>query len=262
MILRNNYAIPGKTFAILLLLTAFSISLLGQTKLMLGAKSGISIPNLKAKGDNPISEGWSSRLGVYAGIMAEYEIGNNLYLQAEINYASQGGKKNGLQTIPTSAFANEVPPGTVLPTYVYGNYQSEVKLNYLELPVLLKSSITLSESISILLEAGPYAGFLINAKNITAGNGNIYLDKSLSIPLLEESISFDQNNDIKKDINSFNAGVQAGVGLGINLPNENKINIITGINMGFTPIQKDVLNGQNNTGAITITASYLFKSRK
>ena len=40
-----------------------------QVSISLGAKAGLSIPNLKSKGDNPLDKGWESRSGLYAGLM-------------------------------------------------------------------------------------------------------------------------------------------------------------------------------------------------
>src|SRR5690348_8182474 len=77
----------------------------------LGVKAGVAIPNLKASGNNPVSEGWSSRLGPYAGAVAALRLNERFSLRAELNYASQGGKKNGVQAIPTSGFESYFPEG-------------------------------------------------------------------------------------------------------------------------------------------------------
>src|SRR3954468_5387414 len=80
-----------------------------QSDFALGVKGGISIPNLKGSDNNPVSKGWSTRLGPYAGIIAELPLNNKLCLQVELNYSSQGGKKNGTLAIPTGQFDTTVP---------------------------------------------------------------------------------------------------------------------------------------------------------
>src|SRR6476620_6927018 len=80
-----------------------------QSNLSFGVNGGISLPNLKGSDNNPVSKGWSTRLGPYAGLIAELPLSNKLSLQGELNYSSQGGKKNGTLAIPTSQFDTTVP---------------------------------------------------------------------------------------------------------------------------------------------------------
>ena len=228
-----------------------------QSNLRLGIKAGIDIPNLKASGDDPVSKGWSSRLGPYAGIVAELQLNNRFSLQSELNYSSQGGKKNGTQAIPTSLFEENIPPGTPVPPYVYASYKSEAELNYIELPVLLKINFPLSEMSSFFVDVGPYAGYLINAKDVTTGSSNIYFDENLTQPLLPEPVSFDQSRDLKDDLKKFNFGIQGGLGLRVSLSDRSRLLLTGGGNYGLTHIQKDKANGSNITGAATITLGYL-----
>lgn len=225
----------------------------------IGIKDGISIPNLKASGDNPISRGWSSRLGPYAGIVAELKFNEHFSLQAEVNYASQGGKNDGAQAIPTSEFIQYIPDTATVPAYVYANYKSVVKLNYLELPVLAKLNFPLNNMLSFFVNVGPYVGYLINAKDVTTGSSKVYFDENLTqtIPFFQEVISFDQTNDIKSELKKFNYGIQGGAGFTLKISERSKIMITGGGNYGLIKIQKDKSNGENNTGAATITLGYL-----
>src|SRR5690348_17205302 len=102
----NKFHLQPFCLLLFILIHNFSLS----QSVSLGIKTGISIPDLKASGDNPISRGWSSRLGPYAGAIAEIKFNKHFSLQAELNYASQGGKNNGPQAIPTSEFAEYIPP--------------------------------------------------------------------------------------------------------------------------------------------------------
>ena len=100
-------------------------------------------------------------------------------------------------------------------------------------------------------------GYLLSAKNVTSGTDNIYLDKTLTMPLLPAPVSFDANTDIKSDLTSFNVGVQAGIGFAYSLGTAGRLILTGGGNYGLTHIQVDPANGQNNTGAATITVGYL-----
>lgn len=233
---------------------------IAQSEFSIGLKAGISIPNLQSSGDNPLSSGWSSRQGPFAGLVTEMKLSNHLYLQGELNYSSQGGKKDGVQAIPVSPeYVSFFPEGVPVPNYLYSSYNSEAKLNYLELPLMLKYEYPFSAKFCVFVNTGPYLGYLLSAKNVTSGTENIYLDKGLTIPLLPAPVSFDANTDIKSDLTSFNFGIQAGVGLAYTIGERGKLILTGGGNYGLTHIQKDPANGENNTGAGTVTLGYLIK---
>ena len=230
-----------------------------QSSPFVGIKAGVSVPNLKSSGDNPVSKGWSSRLGPYAGIVGEFPLSEKLSFQTELNYSSQGGKKDGTQAIPTNQFSAFIPPGMDIPPYVYAKFKSEVKLNYLELPVLMKVNFSMNETLSFFADGGFYGGLLLNAKNVTTGTSNIYSDENLTQPLLPASIVFDGTNDIKDDLKKFNFGIQGGIGLDMNISDKSKLILTAGGNYGLIHIQKDEANGKNNTGAATTTLVYLIR---
>lgn len=227
-----------------------------QGNFSLGAKAGIDIPNLSAgnSGSNPVSHGWSSRLGPYFGVVGEHRFNNKWALQLELNYSSQGGKKNGRQAIPVSYFTSSPPAGT--PEYVYANFKSETKLNYIELPVMAKITLPISSNWHFFAQAGPYVGFLIAAKTTVKGNSPIYADEE-ETTILFPAITINQSQDVKSDIKKFNAGLQGGAGIAVKAP-LGSLMLTVGGNYGFIPIQKDKANGKNITGAANITIGYLF----
>lgn len=229
----------------------------GQRSFMLGAKGGIDIPNLRAGGgDNPVSKGWSSRLGPYMGIVVVYNLTPKFSIQAEFNYSSQGAKKNGKQAIPTVDFTDNPPPGT--PEFIWGNLKNETKLNYIELPVLARFKILAGHSIQLVAASGLYFGYLAAAREVAKGNTNFYADEGETMPLLPGPLSFDEDQDIKGSIKKFNMGLQADIGLSVPAP-LGEFTFTIGGNLGFIPVQKDKANGQNVTGAANITVGYLFK---
>ncbi len=102
-----------------------------------GLKGGISIPDLSGGGGNPLSENYTSRLAANFGLLSDFHLYKRLSLQVELNYAGQGGKRNGVQPITDLPpdLASQVPPGS----YLYANFKNKAVLNYLELPVMAKS---------------------------------------------------------------------------------------------------------------------------
>ena len=236
-------------------------------------KAGLGIPSLTTGSKStPLSESYSSRLGFYGGFVSEFQTNKRLSLRTEINYSSQGGRREGMQALPLSNEMEQLwqilPGFGITPDeYMYADIKSEAILNYLEIPVMAKFTFGLSSRINFYLQAGPYMGLLLNAKNVTSGSSSIYIDKEgnlpvdailqqAQMPLIGEQ-SFDHNEDIAADIHRFNVGGQGVLGFGL-MMGSGRIFIEGGGNYGFIPIQKDDANGTNNTGAGTVTIGYLY----
>ncbi|HEY4967873.1 MAG TPA: porin family protein [Puia sp.] len=241
------------------------VSILGSQptkaqKTAIGFRGGISIPNLSSSGSdqNPLNTGYSSRLGPEFSVFAEFKISELFSVEPMIEYSAQGGKKNGLQAFPLpEGLANLFPPDTA-PTYLYANFNSEAKINYLMIPILAKFGYTFHQSPwRIYADAGPFVGFLLSAKQVTSGQSEIYTDPGGTQALPYGSQSFDATNDIKDQLNSTNFGVEGNIGLNYAF-GQNNLFIEFGGNYGFLNIQKGTANGKNNTGAATIVLGYSF----
>jgi hypothetical protein len=226
----------------------------------LGARGGISIPNLTAgsNNQNPLNTGYGSRLGPDAGIFAEYKFSDLFSLQPMVEFSSQGGKKKGLQAFTTpDEFVSMYPPGQA-PPYLYANYKSEAKLNYLMIPVLAKFGWNFKTSPwRIYVDAGPFAGLLLSAKQVTSGNSPFYSDPAGQQPLPGGSHSFDNTQNIKGQLHRANVGVEGNVGINYRF-GPNSIFAEGGGNYGFRNIQKGSQNGKNNTGAATAVIGYSY----
>ncbi|HEY9262389.1 porin family protein [Chitinophaga sp.] len=228
----------------------------------LGARGGISIPNLTAGSgeETPLSKGYSSRQGPDFGIFGEYHISKLFSIEAMINYSSQGGKKNGFQAFPVPADkATQLPPGT---TYLYADFKSQAKFNYLMVPILAKFGWNLGPKspLRLYVDAGPFFGFLLNGKQvISGGTSTVYMDEKKTIPLGPQD--FNSTVDIKDQLNTFNFGVSGNVGLAY-LFGRNQVFVEGGGNFGFIDIQKGSANGKNKTGAATASVGYAYRIRK
>lgn len=85
----------------------------GNAQIHIGAKGGISIPDLK--GNSEQSKGYTSREGAYLGLVANFHLNKFLSLQPEINYSPQGGQRNVMQPVPSDAISGiTLPPGITL----------------------------------------------------------------------------------------------------------------------------------------------------
>ncbi len=220
-----------------------------QNNIFIGVKGGLSIPNLTAGSDNqnPLSDGFSSRLGADFGVFAEYPINKWLSIQHEIDYSAQGGKHNGLQAVPD--------PYSSTPPYFYANFKNEARLNYLLIPVTAKFNFSLSPKFKLFVNAGFFAGFLLSAKTVSTGSSYLYEDPQGTQPVSPGAESFDTTQNIKSSVNTFNAGVIGGVGISYTVAT-GRIFIEGGGNYGFINIQKYAADGKNYTGAATIHIGY------
>jgi hypothetical protein len=245
---------------LLLIIWLFSSHMAEAQQFALGVRGGISIPNLTSgsNNQNPLNTGYGSRLGPDAGIFAEYKFSDLFSLQGMAEYSSQGGKKNGLQAFTTpSELVSMYPPGQA-PPYLYANYKSEAKLNYLIVPLLAKFGWNFKTSPwRIYVDAGPFAGLLLSAKQVTSGNSPFYSDPAGQQPLPGGSHSFDNTENIKGQLHRANVGVEGNVGLSYSF-GPNSIFVEGGGNYGFRNIQKGTRNGKNNTGAATAVIGYCY----
>jgi hypothetical protein len=262
-----------RNWIILAIIYCGILSLNAQSaKYFAGVKAGFGIPNLTAGAiTTPLSEGYGSRFGFYGGIISELRTSSHFGFRVELNYSSQGGKREGMQALPLlpelEPLWQMLPSFGITPDdYMYADIKSEAILNYLEIPIMAKYRFSLSSRINFYLQAGPYIGFLINAKNITSGSSSIYINSqgTLSVddilqiaqmpPMGEQS--FNHTENITSDIHRLNIGGEGAVGFGL-MMKSGELFIEGGGNYGFLTIQKDDANGTNHTGAGTITIGYL-----
>ena len=156
------------------------------------------------------------------------------------------------------ALSQMLPPGTML----YADFKNESVLNYLEMPVTAK--FTWGDKLKYYINAGPYAGILLNATQKTEGTSQLYLDKKGMQPLGIQgqpmpAQSFKADTDIKQDINTINFGFTGGIGLAYPVKGAGEIILDARGAYGLTPIQKDTkANGKSCTGGLFLTLGYAY----
>jgi hypothetical protein len=223
----------------------------------LGLKGGLSIPDLSGGGGNPLSENYTSRLAFNFGVLSDFKVHNNFSLQVELNYAGQGGKRDGIQPI------TDLPPslsqGLPAGTYLYANFKNKAVLDYLELPIMAK--LRWGRLFGYYVNAGPYLGYLLHAAEKTKGTSLIYEDPNGQVPLTEQGYpvppqNFDANTDITSSIKRFNVGVTGGGGIDWKLDPKDKIFFDARFEYGFINIQKYSVDGKNNTGNVLLSLGY------
>ena len=232
----------------------------GNQNVKIGIKAGTSIPSLRDNGENEISKDYESKMSGNFGLVADFLISGRFSLKTGLDYSGQGGVRNGQQPVTNlpSQLSQFLPKGT----YIYANFNNNSILNYMEIPVMGK--LEWGNKMKYYLNAGPYVGVLLNAKQKTSGNSQFYLDKTAMMPLTISgqplgNQSFDANTDVKDDINSTNIGLTGGVGLSFDLSRNSALVFDARAAYGLKSVQKDTeLNGNSKTGGIFLTLGYLF----
>jgi len=94
---------------------------------------------------------WQRLMGIQAGVFKEFGISQNFGIQAEIYYARRG--------MDASTH------------YLFDDVDYKVRLDYIEVPVALKTELPLSESIAAGLVFGPYLATNIGAERSSRIDG-------------------------------------------------------------------------------------------
>lgn len=240
-----------KVSAILFLLLCLSTLSIAQSKSSIGIIGGLNIPRLSGGNGNELSRDYTSRSGVAFGLTSSLYLGANFSLRADVLYSSEGGKRNGIQAFDASSISPLVPAGT----YFYADYKNESILNYAEIPVMLKYSFPLTKLSKFYVNAGPYVGFLLNAKEVTSGSSLIYGDRAKTIVIIPAPMSFDAKTDITSSINKLNYGLTGGLGLSQKLSSGEVFAEVRAA-YGLKVIQKLSQNGSSHNGNLLIDLGY------
>ena len=259
----------------------------------IGAKVGYSIGRIADNSDNIYTDEFKSTDGVDFGVIVEYPVNDLVSIQGEILYTQRGGKRDGLQPIPTDNLEGALaenglsieqlnqlvqlqgrgPVTNSDPLYATFNNVSE--LEYIEIPVLLK--LGWGNDWRFYVEAGPYVGFLISANQITSGDSQFFLDSSglnpLGVPnpfynpedpsfgppfVPLPAQSFDAETDVKSDLNDVNYGFHGGAGLIRKLNEKHEVFLGFRGSYGFKPLQRNKDFGESVVGGLVFSLGYAY----
>lgn len=242
------YRIFWFIFFNLLLFGAFKAN---SQNIKIGIKGGLSLPNLSSSGGSDVSKGYKTISGPDFGLVVDYTVTKKVSIETGIRWSTQGGQKSGLQTIPASPELQQYfPPGSNV-HFLYANFSSTVRLQYLMLPVLIKYSIVLDKAGHWKLygDGGVFGGLLITARASAAGTSKVYYDREETNQAGSVSVTFDSTGSIKNQLHKGNFGIEGNIGV---LYHSKSISYFmeTGGNYGFINLQKNTSNGINYTGAL------------
>lgn len=224
-----------------------------------GSRGGLSVPKLHG-GGNEISEGYESILAPNVGLAGELRWNNTWSVLLEVQYSVQGGERDEVQ--PVTGSLPELPP---MPPgrYIYADYSSKSVLEYLEIPLMLRWRYSLSDRVGLYAQGGPYVGFLLAAEQQTRGTSALFVDKN-GLPLAINGrplppVSFDRDTDVKDDLNAFNWGLTAGVGVEYKVADGHWLHFDIRGEYGLRYVQKDDRNGESHTGCASFLLGYQYR---
>jgi hypothetical protein len=240
-----------------LLLLVFISGNVSAQSTWFGVHGGLSIPDLSGGKGNAISTNYTSRLAGNFGIQADYAITQKFSIDVELNYAGQGGKRDGLQPVTNlpPQYQALVPPGD----YLYGNFKNTAAFDYLELPILAR--LNWGKAFQFYVNAGPYLGYLLHAEEKTKGSSYIFEDPQGNQPISPEPVDFTANTNITSDIHKFNVGVTGGIGISRSF-GRNLFFLDGRFEYGLLNIQKYTADGKDHTGNVLVSLGYSYRLGK
>lgn len=193
-------------------IAVFGFTAMNAQEVKFGAKAGVNFATIG--GD---SENVDSRTSFHLGGVAEIVISDKFSVQPELLFSSQGAK---------SEYSEDLGE--------LGSFKVEenLKLNYLNLPIIAKYYVT--DGLSI--EAGPQLGFLLSADYDVEVDGE------------------SDEQDVKDNFKSIDFG--AGFGLGYKL--ENGLNFNLRYNLGLSNISDTDGDFSIQNNVFQISVGYMF----
>ncbi|MDR2885744.1 MAG: PorT family protein [Rikenellaceae bacterium] len=319
-------------------------SIHAQTQVSVGVKGGLNIPNITAGGEKtPLSEGYSSRTAGAGGIVVEFRFDRRWSLVTGLEYSGQGGRKTGMQAVPSGQILNPMIDGVMgntaltenlaavatglgmggnttgatqvgglgaalaglpaeAPEYLYADFESTAKFNYIMLPVQARIGWQLGGTSSwrVYVQAGLFGSYLVSGKRVSSGTSAVYANQDgaklstlltgkinsvvtdlpargavmtvfttaepttglSAIDQIDAERDFNNTQGITRDLYRWNVGFIGAAGINYNLKCRHNFFLEAGGNYGFVKIQKNATNGQNRIGAGSVQIGYSYSLGK
>src|SRR5690606_32810823 len=173
--------------------------------------------------ENDWNKDYSSRLGPYFGGLMELELSSRFSLQAELEYAAEGGKRDNIQPmeIPEEYLDLFQKVFKTEQDYLFANLNSVSRINYIQLIIMLKYRFTIAVRVKlqVFVQAGICPGYLVQAKQIVkSGNLRVFFDAEGKTEIPSNLVhsffgtSIDTVIDARNDLHSWNIGIQGAIG--------------------------------------------------
>ena len=188
-------------------------------KVKLGIKAGLNMANLSVDESELNS---SDKTGFTAGLMVEIPLAKKFSLQPELLYSQQGSKFSYSDAEVSNS-----------------NFKSTIKLNYFNIPVMLKYYVTKGLSV----QAGPQIGILLKSNNEYQDNFLGYDNK--------------ENMNLKE----YSSGIDTSVNFGLGYQFRDKFYADARYNLSYSNVFKEsdvsyFINNDMKNRVFQITIGY------
>ena len=183
-----------------------------------GAKAGVNFASIG--GDE--TDGIDGKTGFHLGLVAEIPLSGGFAFQPEVLYSAQGAKYEESETLMGVTYS----------------YKEELKLDYINVPLLVKYSIIPGLSV----HAGPQVGFSINSEYVSEYN----MDGDTG----SETI------DLKDETNAVDLAIAAGLGYKLPMGVFFNARYNAGLSDIFDNEEGDDFSQQNNVFQLSV--GYMF----
>ena len=126
-----------------LLIASIIISLSTFAQLSVGLKGGLNLSNIALQNETSTSSESITKAGSATGLLVNYGFNDRFSAQVELLYAQKGANYNY--------------------SFLATTYDRKVKLNYFEIPILIRYSYGDENKIQLFANAGPYIAFRLKA---------------------------------------------------------------------------------------------------
>lgn len=167
-------------FALVALTTICTTSLFAQSPIKFGVDAGVNLSNSSLDAGDSDKK---AKVGFQIGVVAEYELAPDLFLQSGLSFTTKGSKveDKSLSFVKQSVTFNQI---------------------YLQLPVYAAYKVEVTPTMKIVFNAGPYLAYGIGGKTSLK---NIVTDDIINEPSKYDTFG----DDVLK---RFDFGLGGGVG--------------------------------------------------
>ena len=216
----------------------------------LGVRGAANMSMLYA-GEKELNKNYSFDAGYSVGLTGSYGFTKQLSLVVEVDYSKLNTLRNGVQPLlPNSILQNPNQP-------LFANYTKKEVFDYIETPVMIR--FTYGKKVKLLVNAGPYVGFLTAAKVRTSGASLLYQDAKGQLPDASATVyNFTGYQDVTPVITTVNFGVAGGVGVSYTYE-KHTFSVDGRYNVGLTNIRDNsAMYGKNNLQTLAIGLGYSY----
>ena len=220
-----------RLFALLLVSRMFiSLTYSQENNFSVGVKAGLGVSKLDIKHTDS-----DAKLGYRFGVIGEYKLENNFFIQSGLDLVSKGTKNK---------FYEE---GDINGDGISGDYlHTKLTWNavYLELPILAGYDLNVTDNLKIRFMTGPYLSYGVGGKINATGYGQIMQPSGIPVEFSEKDKS---NTFSNESLKRFDMGVLGAVGA-----EYNKFQLTIGYEYGLLNISQGTNSIHNMNGFVTL----------